>query len=85
MGLLLLLVTGILVGWLTTIALRIEDGGEIGRTVAFGAAGSVIVGFAVSSGMVLGSVTAIALLAGLLGAAVFVALFVFVRRRRTAV
>ena len=82
MGLILLIVTGTLLGWLTTIALHIEDGREIGRYMLWGLVGSVLVGVAVSNGLVLGSVTPIALLSGLLGAAIFVAAYRYIHLRR---
>ncbi len=82
MGLVLLLVTGALLGWLTTIALRIESGREIGRNIVWGAVGAVLLGTVASSGLILGGVSATTLLFGLLGAVIFVAVYNFIQRKR---
>lgn len=85
MGLVILVITGSLFGWLTTIALRTESGREIGRNIVWGMAGSVLVGVAVANGMVLGSVRPLTLLLGLAGAAASVGLYNLIRHRRTPV
>ena len=82
MGLSLLIVTGALLGWLATIAMKIEDGREIGRHIVFGIAGSSIVGIAVAEGGVFGSVGPLTLLAGAAGAIAVIAAYSLVKRRR---
>ena len=81
MGLIILILVGALLGWLATIALRIETGREILRNVLAGTAGSLIVGFATSDGMLLGSIRATSLLYALIGAIIFISLYNFARQK----
>ncbi len=82
MGLVLLVVTGSLLGWLATIALRIDSGREIGRNIVWGMAGAVLLGVIASNGLVLGGVDATTLLFGLLGSVLFVGIYNFIQRKR---
>ena len=84
MGLLILIITGALLGWIITILRRVEDGRQIGRYMVWGMVGSVLVGVIVANGLVLGSVSPIALLAGFLGATAFVVAYDLLHRRRIA-
>ena len=81
MGLIILIVTGALLGWLATIALQIEDGRSILRNVAAGLAGSLLVGMATSGGTFLGAIRASTLLWAMLGAIALIALYNFMRRK----
>ena len=81
MGLIILLVTGALLGWLATIALQIEDGREILRNMIAGVLGSLVVGLATSGGVLLGSIRASTLLWSMLGALALIAIYSVVRKR----
>ncbi|SFO84745.1 GlsB/YeaQ/YmgE family stress response membrane protein [Qipengyuania nanhaisediminis] len=81
MGLIILIVTGALMGWLGSIALKIEDGRTILRNVLAGIAGSLVVGIATSGGVFLGAIRAGTLLWATIGAIVMVGLYNVVRER----
>ena len=81
MGLIILVVTGALLGWLGTIALKIEDGRAILRNVLAGIGGSLVVGIATSGGVFLGAIRGSTLLWAVLGAIVAIGLYNFVRQR----
>ena len=81
MGLIILVVTGALLGWLATIALKIEDGRAILRHVLAGIAGSLVVGIATSGGVFLGAIRASTLLWAVLGAGATIGIYTFVRER----
>ena len=81
MGLIILVVTGALLGWLGTIALKIEDGSAILRNVVAGIAGSLVVGVVTSGGVFLGAIRASTLLWAVLGAIAAVGLYNLVRER----
>lgn len=81
MGLLILIVTGALLGWLATIALKIEDGRNILRNVVAGIVGSLVVGMATSGGVFLAAIRASTLLWALIGAIVLIGIYNAVRRR----
>ena len=81
MGLIILVVTGALLGWLGTIALKIEDGRAILRNVLAGIAGSLVLGIATSGGVFLGAIRGSTLLWAVLGAIVAIGLYNFVRQR----
>ena len=81
MGLIILIVTGALLGWLATIALQIEEGREILRNVAAGLVGSLGVGMATSGGVFLGSIRASTLLWAMLGAIALITLYNVVRQK----
>ena len=81
MGLLILIVVGAILGWLATIVLRIEDGRTIAMNAGVGVLGSLLAGLVASSGSVVGAVSGIALLWAVVGAAVAIGIFNFVRQR----
>ncbi|MBX7539523.1 GlsB/YeaQ/YmgE family stress response membrane protein [Qipengyuania sphaerica] len=81
MGLIILIVTGALLGWLATIALQIEDGRGILRNVVAGVVGSLGVGMATSGGVFLGAIRASTLMWAMLGAIVLIALYNVLRAR----
>ena len=81
MGLIILIVTGALLGWLATIALRIEEGRAILRNVVTGIVGSLGVGLATSGGVFLGAIRASTLLWAALGAIVLIGLYNIVREK----
>lgn len=80
MGLLILIVVGVLMGWLGTIVLRIEDGRGILINALVGTLGSLIAGLIAGDGAVFGTVGGMALLWALLGAVAAVGLFNLVRQ-----
>lgn len=81
MGLIILIVSGALLGWLATIAMQIEDGRRILRNVVAGIVGSLAVGMATSGGVFLGAIKASTLLWAVLGAIVAIGLYNVVRER----
>ena len=81
MGLLILIVVGAILGWLATIVLRIEDGRTIAMNAGVGVLGSLLAGLVASGGSVVGAVSGIALLWAVVGAAVTIGIFNFVRQR----
>lgn len=81
MGLIILIVTGALLGWLATIALQIEDGRGILRNVVAGIIGSLGVGLATSGGVFLGAIRASTLLWAAVGAIVLIGLYNVVREK----
>ena len=80
MGLIILIVTGALLGWLATIALQIEDGRGILRNVVAGFSGSLAVGLAMSGGTFLGAIRATTLLWAMVGAILLIVLYNVMRR-----
>lgn len=81
MGLIILIVTGALLGWLATIALQIEDGRGIRRNVVVGVIGSLGVGLATSGGVFLGAIRGTTLLYAMLGAIVLIGLYNVTQRK----
>ncbi|MBX7532686.1 GlsB/YeaQ/YmgE family stress response membrane protein [Qipengyuania sp. 1XM1-15A] len=81
MGLIILIVTGALLGWLATIALQIEEGRGILRNVVAGIIGSLGVGLATSGGVFLGAIRASTLLWAAVGAIVLIGLYNVVREK----
>ncbi|MBX7458458.1 hypothetical protein K3152_09390 [Qipengyuania sp. 1NDH17] len=81
MGLIILIVTGALLGWLATIALEIEEGRAILRNVVAGLIGSLVAGMATSGGVFLGAIRASTLLWAMLGAIVLIGLYNLWRRK----
>lgn len=75
MGLIVLIVIGAVLGWLATIALRIESTRGISRNVLAGVIGSVVVGAVLGRGILLGSVSGITLLWATLGALVLIGVY----------
>jgi uncharacterized membrane protein YeaQ/YmgE (transglycosylase-associated protein family) len=64
MALLVLIVTGALLGWLASILARTESAGEILRQIGIGLIASLVAGLFVNSGAVLGGLSLLALAAG---------------------
>lgn len=81
MGLIILVLTGALLGWMGTIALQIEDGRSILRNIVAGVIGSLGLGLATSGGVFLGTIQASTLLYAIMGAIVLIGLYNFVRQR----
>ena len=81
MGLIILIVTGALLGWLATIALQIEDGRSILRNVLAGLIGSLVVGMALSGGVFLGAIRASTLIWAMFGAIALIALYNLLRHK----
>ena len=81
MGLIILIVTGALLGWLATIALKIEDGRQIRHNVLAGLLGSLVAGMATSGGVFLGTIRPTTLLWATLGAIVLIGLYNLWRRK----
>lgn len=81
MGLIILIVTGALLGWLATIALQIEDGRGILRNIVAGLLGALVVGVATSGGVFLGAIRASTLMWAMLGAIVLIGLYNVMRRK----
>ncbi len=81
MGLIMLVVIGAVLGWLATIALRIEDTRGILMNAFAGVLGSLIAGLTASNGVLFGAITGTALLWAVLGAVVLIAGFNLVRSR----
>lgn len=82
MGLIILIVTGALMGWIASIALRIEDGRGILHNAVAGILGSVGIGVAVAGGSILASVYASTLLWATLSSIALIALYNLVLRNR---
>ena len=81
MGLIILILTGALLGWLATILLMIEQGTLIWRNVLAGLIGSVVTGLVMSGGLFLGTIMPLTLLYAAIGAIVLVAIYNAVRRK----
>lgn len=81
MGLIILVVTGAILGWLATIALQIEDGRSILRNMVAGVIGSLGLGLAMSGGVFLSTIQASTLLYAMIGAIVLIGLYNVVRQR----
>lgn len=81
MGLIILVLTGALLGWMGTIALQIEDGRSILRNIVAGVIGSLGLGLATWGGVFLGTIQASTLLYAIIGAIVLIGLYNFVRQR----
>ena len=81
MGLMILIVVGALLGWLTAIVLKIENGREIGLSIAAAVGGSLLLGLIAAHGSFLAGVSASALLWAVLGAVSAVCLLRLLRER----
>ena len=81
MGLIILIVIGAVLGWLATIALRIEDGRGILLSALAGVIGSLVAGLIAGTGVLFGAITGTALLWAVVGAGILIAAFNLVRRR----
>lgn len=85
MGLVILFSLGALIGWLATIALRVEEGRRILRFAIAGVIGSLLAGLAIGNASVFGGVSVTALGIAIAGAAVVVAAFYLYTRRTASV
>ncbi len=65
MALLLLVILGATLGWLTTILTRVEDRNGVLLHVAIGAAASVAGGLITNNGSIIGGLSLVALLVGI--------------------
>lgn len=81
LGLIILLVIGALLGWLATIALRVEDGRSIFRNVMAGVIGALVAGLVASGGMFLATISATVLLWAIAAAIVLIAIYNLARRK----
>lgn len=85
MGLVILFSLGAVIGWLATIALRVEEGRRILRFAIAGVIGSLLAGLAIGNASVFGGVSVTALGIAIAGAAVVVAAFYLYTRRTASV
>ena len=81
MGLIILIITGALLGWLATIALAIEDGRLILRNVVAGIFGSTVTGIFVSGTILLGAIRGSTFMWATLGAIGVLGVYNFVRQK----
>lgn len=81
MALILLILIGVLIGWLASILTRVEDVPGIRRDIAMGAAGALVGGLAVNKGVVLGGLSWLALATGIAAAVLVPAIYKFLQRR----
>lgn len=79
MGLIILILTGALLGWLATILLMIEEGALVRRNVLAGLIGSVVTGLVMSGGLFLGTIMPLTLLYAATGAIMLIAIYNVVR------
>lgn len=79
MGLLILTILGAMLGWLAAIVLRDETRACLLCNLGAGVSGAVLTGMLVNSASVMSGLSAYALLAGTLGALLFIALVNMVR------
>lgn len=70
MGLIILIVLGSLIGWLTVIVLRLKNRQEVVLNIAAGVVGALLVGLATNHGSLLGGISPTALLWSFAGAIV---------------
>ena len=80
MGLIILIITGALLGWLATIALAVEEGRLILRNVVAGVLGSLAVGIVTSGTIPLGAIRGSTFLWAGVGALVLIGLYNLLRR-----
>ena len=81
MGLLILLLVGAATGWLASVVTRVEDARGILLYVGAGIVGALLAGVLTHGGSVLLGLTALSLLASILGAIAVVVAMYFIRRR----
>ena len=84
MSLIPLSLIGVLIGWLSSIVTRVEEGKAVRRLVLAGFFGSVIAGLAANSGTVLGSLSWIATGVGVLASIAAVVAYRYYWSRREA-
>lgn len=81
MGLIILIVIGVILGWLATVILRIEDSKGILSNMIAGVIGSVAAGLVAGQGTIFAGVSAVALGCAIAAAAVLIAALNLARRR----
>lgn len=81
MGLVTLVVVGALFGWLASIVMKIEDGREIGASIAAAMLGALALGLIAARGSFLAGISVEALLWAALGAVAGACLLRLVRER----
>ncbi|MEO0908267.1 MAG: GlsB/YeaQ/YmgE family stress response membrane protein [Pseudomonadota bacterium] len=84
MALMLLVVIGVVMGWLASIVTRVEEGRAIRRMVLVGIVGAVLVGAPVNSLIVLGALSWTAMAAAAIGSALGIAAYWFYLNRKQA-
>lgn len=81
MALLVLILTGGLLGWIATIISRVEDRGGILTHMLIGLAAAVVVGVLLNSGSFIGGLSAAAFIGALVGASLVLTAYVVWRRK----
>lgn len=81
MALLVLIITGALLGWIATIIVRVEDRAGILTHMAIGIASAVVAGLFTNSGSFIGGLSATAFVVALLASSAVLAGYVFLRRK----
>ncbi|ALE17640.1 hypothetical protein AMC99_02365 [Altererythrobacter epoxidivorans] len=85
MALILLILIGAVLGWLSSIVTRTEDRNGVLTEVGIGVASSLVAGLLANNGSIIGGLSATALLAALAGTiAVLVAYYLYRRNRANA-
>lgn len=80
MGLIILVATGAILGWLATIIMRIDDQHGILLNAGVGIAGALVSGLLIKSGSILVGISAGAFLVGVAGSIVALILLNVIRR-----
>lgn len=84
MSLIILILIGVLIGWLASILTRVEDVPGIRRDIALGVGGALIGGLVANKGVLLGGLSWTALVAGIAAAMLVPAIYKFLQRRGTS-
>ena len=84
MALMLLVVIGMVMGWLASIVTRVEEGRAIRRMVLVGIVGAVLAGAPVNSLIVLGALSWTAMAAAAIGSALGIGAYWFYLNRKQA-
>lgn len=82
MSLILLIVIGALVGWASTVWLRIEDAPTVLRYAGVGVAGALVLGLVANRGAMIDGLKLLAVIGGLVGAAAALAFYHFYYLKR---
>lgn len=82
MSLILLIVIGALVGWASTVWLRIEDSTTVLRYAGVGVAGALVLGLIANRGAMIDGLKLLAVIGGLVGAAAALAFYHFYYLKR---